>query len=106
MAEQLHLFASLDFPNRTTITVPEMAEKLGVSARHLENEVEKGGLVALNVKGVNARKSSLRIPVECYRDYILKRLTGPVDVRMRFLADLPPHTRRQLISELQATLRK
>ncbi|MBC8010050.1 MAG: hypothetical protein H7067_08135 [Burkholderiales bacterium] len=102
--EQLTLFASLDFPGRTTITIAEMAEKLGVSCRHLEKEVDSAGLVALDIKGVKASKRSLRIPVECYRDYVLKRLTGPIDVRMRFLRDLPPATRRQLVKELNASL--
>lgn len=105
MSEQLQFFASLDFPNRTTVMVGEMADRIGVSCRHLENEIDNGALVALDVKGARSSKRALRIPVECYRDYILQRLTAPVDMRMRFLRDLPPHTRRQLIEELCNSLK-
>jgi hypothetical protein len=101
--EQLQFFASLDFPGRTTLLLAEMAEKLGVSKRHLQKEVEAGVLTVLDVRGKHASQACWRVPVECYRDYVITRLSGPR--RSDFLAVLPPATRRQLIAELQASLK-
>jgi hypothetical protein len=102
-AEQLQFFASLDFPGRTTLLLSEMAEKLGVSPRHLQKEVESGVLTVLDVRGKHASQACWRVPVECYRDYVITRLSGPR--RRDFLGVLPPATRRDLILELQTSLK-
>ncbi|MEN9842168.1 MAG: hypothetical protein RL376_1968 [Verrucomicrobiota bacterium] len=106
MAEQLHFFPSLDFPaDRTTLYLHEIAAKVGCTIQHLCNEVDKGELVGLNIATKKSSRRAMRIPVECYRAWVLRRLTGPVDFKMQFLRDLPVATRRQLIAELQASLR-
>jgi hypothetical protein len=102
-AEQLNFFASLDFPGRTTLLLSEMAEKLGVSVRHLQKEVEQGALTVLDMKGKQATQSCWRVPVECYRDYVVTRLSGPK--RPEFLRALPPATLRELVKEMQTILR-
>lgn len=105
MAEQLTFFSSLDFPGRTTLMVWEIAKRLGCSDKHVFNEIDAQELVTLDLKNKGSGRRMARVPIECYRDYVLKRLTGPQDMRMRFLTDLPAATRRVLIIELQASLR-
>lgn len=105
MPEQLQLFASLDFPGRTTVQLWEIADRLNWTVRHLLNLVDSGDLVALDGACTGAGRRSLRVPIECYRAFILKRLTGPADVRMQFLQQLPAPVRHQLIADLKASLR-
>lgn len=100
MPEQLQFFASLDFPGRTTLLLREIAERVGCSVKHLCNQIEEGQLVAVDIGSASADRLSARVPIECYRDWILKNLTGPVDLRMRFLSGLPEATRQQLMVEL------
>jgi len=104
-AEQTDFFASLDFPGRSSLYLWEIAAKIGCSLQHLLNEIEQGALVGVDIRSGSAARRAIRVPVECYRAYILKRLTGPVDFKMAFLADLPAATRRQLIVELSASLK-
>lgn len=105
MPEQLQFFASLDFPGRTTVQLWEIAERLGCSVQHLLNEIDQGALVGVDIASAKVSRRAMRIPVECYRSYILGHLTGPVDFKMRFLRDLPVATRRQLIEELRVSLK-
>lgn len=100
MTEQLQFFASLDFPGRTTLLLREIAERVGCSIRHLCNQIEEGELVAMDIGSKASDRLAARVPIECYREWVLKNLTGPVDMRMRFLRDLPEATRRQLLIEL------
>ena len=104
MSEQLNFFASLDFPGRTTLGLPEIADKLGCSVRHLLNEADAGSLVGLDISASRSARRAMRIPVECYRDYVLRKITGPTDMRMRFLRELPAAIRRDLIEQLSASL--
>lgn len=105
LTEQLTFLSSLDFPGRTTLGLGEIAERLGCSVRHLLNEADSGALVGLDISASRSARRAMRIPVECYRDYVLKKLTGPADLRMRFLRDLPAAVRRDLIEQLQASLK-
>jgi hypothetical protein len=100
MTEQLQFFASLDFPGRTTLLLREIAERVGCSVKHLCNQIDEQELAAIDIGSKGSDRVSARVPVECYREWVLKNLTGPVDLRMRFLADLPEVTRRQLLAEL------
>lgn len=103
--EQLQLFASLDFPGRSVVLVREMAERLGVSVRHLLNEIDHGALVALDLKSAGSSRRTARIPIECYRDYVVKHLTSPsVEIRARFIAGLPAAVRTAVIVECFAAL--
>jgi hypothetical protein len=104
MSEQLQFFGSLDFPGRSTLMLWEIADRIGCTVRHLLNEVDSGTLTGLDIASTTSRRA-LRIPVESYRAYILTKVTGPVDFKMQFLRDLPAATRRQLITELSASLK-
>jgi hypothetical protein len=104
MAEQLDFLASLDFPGRSTVLVREMAERLGVTERHLFNEIDRGALVVLDLRsGVSSRRCA-RVPIECYRAYVEKRLSAPSPARSLFLRSLPLAVRRELYRELQESL--
>jgi hypothetical protein len=96
--------ASLDFPGRTTLLLTEIADRLGCSLRHLLNEVESGALTVLDLRAPGSPRRCPRVPIECYRDYICRRLSGPVAGRLQLLETLPAATRRQLITLLQASL--
>jgi hypothetical protein len=107
MPEQLQFpFPSLDFPGRSTLLVWEIAERLGVSEKHLFNEVDEGALTVLDLKAAQSSRRCARVPIECYRDYVLGRLTGPLADRAALLRNLPAVTRRQLIRELQESLQR
>lgn len=102
--EQLTFFASLDFPGRTTVMLWEIAERLGCSIKHLWELVDNNELAGVDISSSHVSRRAVRVPVECYRDFIIRRLTGPVDIKMQFLRDLPVATRRQLIRELERSL--
>lgn len=100
MTEQLQFgFASLDFPGRVSLRVEEVAEKLGTSAQHIIDLIVEGKLQGLDVRGLDASRALYRIPVECYRDFIVRSLTAPAE-RMRLLRELPKATLRDLRREL------
>jgi hypothetical protein len=105
-AEQLQFefFASLDFPGRSTLMLWEIAGRLGVSDRHLAGEVDNGELVALDLKTRGIARRCIRVPVEGYRDYVLRKLTDRT--RTNLLKALPRAARAQLIKELQESLRE
>lgn len=101
MPEQLDFLASLDFPGRSTVLVREMAERLGLSEKHLFNEIDRGALIVLDAKAAESSRRCARVPIECYRDYVVRRLTGSVTSRTELLRNLPVAVRRQLLRELQ-----
>ncbi len=96
-------FASLDFPAHTAITIDQMARKLNVSHNHLLNECDNGELCAVDLKGQKASRRHVRVPIESYRSYVLRRMTGPF--RKDFLRDLPRHVREELLRELKESLK-
>lgn len=101
--EQLTFFASLDFPaDRVILTVAEIAEKIRYTVQHVLNLIETGELTALNGAGKYATRGSMRVPIESYRDFIVRRMTGPM--RAEFIANLPESTRTALILESFASL--
>ncbi len=64
-------FPSLDFPGRTALYVFEVAQRLGISERHVIDLIEEGKLRALNIAGQNLTdRRFYRIPAEAYRDYV------------------------------------
>jgi hypothetical protein len=103
-AEQLTFFSSLDFPGRTTLGLGEIAEKLGCTVQHLLNEIERGTFHGLNLAASTVARRAMRIPVECYRAYVLSKLTGTVDLRMQFIAELPSASRAEVVHAVFATL--
>jgi hypothetical protein len=103
-AEQLQFsfFASLDFPGRSTLMLHEIGERIGLTVQHLLNEIESGELAALAVQGKGVSRRCIRVPIECYRDYVLRKLSVPM--RSALLKTLPRAVREQLIRELQDSL--
>ncbi len=104
MSEQLQFaFASLDFPGRVTLRLEEVAAKLGITAQHVIDLIIEGKLQAVDVRGAGASRATYRIPIECYRDWIVRSLTSPAE-RMRLLRELPKATLRELKRELEQLL--
>lgn len=98
--EQLQFaFASLDFPGRVSLRADEVARKLGISTKHITDLITEGKLRALDVRGARSTRACYRIPIEGYRDYIVRSLTTPAD-RLRLLSDLPKATLRELQREI------
>ena len=83
----------------------EIATRLGVTVRHLLNQVDEGSLVVLDLKASTSSRRCARVPIESYRAYIAQKLTGPVEVRAAFIRTLPPTEKRALIRELEASLK-
>lgn len=99
MPAQLNFFASLDFPeDRTVLTVGEIAAKTRYTVQHILNHIEAGELTALDGSGKDAKRGSMRVPIESYRNFILRRLTNPKADDA--LPTLPEATRIALIGEL------
>ncbi len=96
-------FSSLDFPGRTTVSLGEIAQRLGVSVDHLLNEAEHGALKGLDLKGAKATRRNVRVPIECYRAYVLEHMTAKF--RGDFVRDLPKHVLIELRGEINAALK-
>lgn len=65
-------FPSLDFPDRTEVTVGEVAAKLDVTQDLILEHIDAGNLHAINL-GAKGR-GWWRIPVESYHAFILQRI--------------------------------
>jgi len=91
-------FASLDFPGRTTLNVDEVALRLGVTAQHVLDLIEEHLLTGIDLKGRDASRRLIKIPIESYRNFVAERVTGPA--RREFLRALPAATLRELHAEL------
>ncbi|AHF94205.1 hypothetical protein OPIT5_08255 [Opitutaceae bacterium TAV5] len=104
-AEQLQLFASLDFPGRSTLMLGEIADRLGCSHRHLLNKIDDGSLVIIDLATSGRSRRTARVPIEAYRTFIVKHLSGPMDARMQFLKDLPRPVLAELFEEIKALLK-
>lgn len=102
--EQLTFFASLDFPGRTTLYLWEIAERLGCTVKHLLEQVDSGKLIGLDLKSKGVSRRAMRIPVECYRQYILSQCTGPSESRAQFFHSLPAGVRSDVIRSLWSSL--
>lgn len=104
MAEQLQFaFASLDFPGRVSLRIEEVAEKLGVTTQHIIDLIVEGKLQAVDLRGHGATRACYRVPVEAYRDFIVRCLTTPTE-RLRLLRELPRATLIELQRELKQLL--
>jgi hypothetical protein len=93
-------YASLDFPGRTTVKVHEIATRTGFSEQHILNQIDQGLLVVLDAKSAFTSRRCIRVPIEEYRAWVLKNLTGPATLRNEFLAQLPKPVLRDLQSEI------
>jgi hypothetical protein len=102
--DQLTFFASLDFPGRTTLHLREIAERLGCTVKHLLEQVDSGKLIGLDLKSKGVSRRAMRIPVECYRQYILSLCTGPSEARVQFFHSLPAAVRADVIRGLWSSL--
>ncbi len=88
-------FPSLDFEGRTTLTVREIAEKLGWTVKHICDLIDEGKIGSIDGRSTGARRASYRVPIESYHDWIITSFTLPRD-RMRIMAHLPKSTLRSL----------
>lgn len=97
-------YASLDFPHRATLTAAEIAEKLGCTKRHIENQIEAGQIGDLNLASKDTSRRFSRVPIEEYRNFIIRRMSG--EGRILFLAALPKSTLQELQNEITALMRR
>lgn len=93
-------FPSLDFPGRTTLYPREVAERLGCSIDQVHDLTDDASLVGIDIASQSASRRELRFPIEAWRNFILTRMTGPLQAK--FLRELPPSVRAQLLAELIA----
>ncbi len=101
--QQLSLeFASLDFPDNRTVTVAQIADKLKCTIPHILNLVDDGTLVACDAARRVGSRRMVRVPVEEYRRFVMKRLSGPS--RADFVAGLPRTTLVQIREEIDRVL--
>lgn len=103
-SQQLTFFHSLDFPGRTVLYVNEIAKKLGITRQQVVNLIDVGELGYLNVATDPTTRPCRRIPIESYRNFIIRRLES--EERLQFLKDLPVSTRLELIEELKTSLKR
>ena len=82
-----------------SLRVEEVAAKLGVTAQHIIDLIVEGKLQGLDMRGRDASRALYRIPIECYRDFVVRSLTAPTE-RLRLLRELPKATLRDLRREL------
>ncbi|WP_221029924.1 hypothetical protein [Actomonas aquatica] len=107
MPEQLEftrILACLDFPGRRVVTVHEIAEALGFTPRHVAGWIESGDLLSVDGKGNGSSRSRHRVPIDSYRDFIVRRLTDP-EHRREFLLQLPKGSLRALRAEIDDLLK-
>jgi hypothetical protein len=95
-------FPSLDFPGRTVLYMHEVAERIGCSIDKAYTLVDDGSLAAVNIAGATATRRELRVPIECWRNFIVQRMTAPMPQTSEFLKSLPAAVRDELIRELRA----
>lgn len=104
MSEQLQFpFPSLDFPGRISLRVDEAAKKLGITPQHVIDLIVEGKLNALDVRGLGSSRATYRIPIECYRDYVVRCVTDQ-SARLRLMRDLPRATLIELQREIKTLL--
>lgn len=72
-------FALLDVQGRSSLTVKEVASRLHCTPRHICDLIDEGELVALNIAGRCASRMTARIPVESYRDFVIRSCTAPLE---------------------------
>jgi|GEM_PF-1462012 len=102
--QQLELpFALLEMHGRTTLSVREVAERLGCTTRHVCELIASQTLCAINI-GMGESRTSARIPVECFRDFVIRSMTCPWEQSP--LRTLPLQALINLHRELTAHLRQ
>lgn len=92
-------FASLEFPGRGLVTIPEISEKLGCTVQHIINLVEDGTLVSCDLARHVGSRRMIRVPVEEYRSLLLNRLSGTR--RKEHLTELPEEAAREIFTYLK-----
>jgi len=97
-------YVSLDFPGVATVRVMEIAARTGFSHDHIFNQIDQGLLIAIDAKGRNVSRKCIRVPVEEYRAWVLRNLTGPSTIRNAFLDSLPKPVLRELHNDISRRL--
>lgn len=102
-AKQLELpFALLDFHGITILTVKDVAKRLNCTTQHVCNLIQCGELTALSI-GTGQSRTSARIPVEAFRDFVIKSMTCPWEQSP--LRHLPLQSLIRLHGDLTAHIR-
>ena len=102
--QQLTFFHSLDFPGRSVLYINEIANRIGVTRQQVVNFMDCVELGYLNVATDTTTRPCRRVPIESYRNFIIRRLES--EERLKFLKDLPVSTRLELIEELKTSLKR
>jgi hypothetical protein len=73
-AQPAHIPQSLDFANRSSLRVDEIAAKLSMSPQHVVNLIEDGTLPAMDLKGSGSTRPMWRVSIDDYRRFIAARM--------------------------------
>ncbi|MBR6389372.1 MAG: helix-turn-helix domain-containing protein [Opitutales bacterium] len=90
-------FFSMDFVDRSALSVKEVATKFGCSERHIHDLIDEGALGCINLSP-NGLRNYRKIPIETYRDFILRNFSG--ELRRQFLRTLPRDTIKLLYNDI------
>lgn len=82
----------------------EVADKLGVTRQHIATLVDVGELDCVNLAARQNTRPCVRIPIESYRNFIVRRMRGAM--RAEFLSSLPKSTLKALRDELDNILKQ
>lgn len=100
------IFPTLDFEGRVALTVDECARKLHCTPKHVLDLIDEERLLAIDISGAGnkSRRRTCRVPVEAWRDFLLKSATGPYDHSP--LKQLPTASLIKLYQDIRAHLRQ
>ena len=84
------------------LTVDDICKKLRRSDRHVINLIDSGQITAINTSVCQNKRRYYRIPIESYRDFIIRRMSGPA--RKEFLQSLPRDTLLKVYHQLKELL--
>jgi muconolactone delta-isomerase len=88
--------ASLDFPGRNALTVPEIAGRLSCWPQHVHHLIESGELPAGDLAMRGAKRTMWRVPAESYRNFLVRKF-GAVDLQADLVDQLRQLPRAQLV---------
>lgn len=94
-------FPALDFPDRSVVTVDEIAKKLQYHRRHIVHLIEDGTLPALNGKRDGKSQMSVRVPIESYRAFVIHRMTTDPETAKKYINRAQEIINEQLSLELK-----
>ena len=97
-------YVSLDFPGVSTVRVLDIAARTGFSHDHIFRQIEQGLLTAIDARNRSTSRKCVRVPIEEYRAWVMRNLTGPSTLRSEFLDSLPKPVLRALHDDISRRL--